>query len=251
MKYKIKSAFQKFANTAITLSGVMTAAGITLSAQSAQALNISFSTTNFSQVTGVVKNNASPSTVINTQASPNGFGNVFTSNFLLIGANTTNANIPNDSLVNNNSDARSNIFAVSAADAAQPITMTFNWAFNGNATGVTNDADSFLIRIIGPTSRTFFQRTTDPNDTIPGYGSGINEIATVTPLGTAGNYRIQISLNENLSTNSSAAGFNNINISSTPVPFGFSTNMSLLVFGGMFYGMNKLKKKMAVKKFQA
>jgi hypothetical protein len=35
-----------------------------------------------------------------------------------------------------------------------------------------------------------------------------------------------------------------------PVPFGFSTNASLIVFGGVFYGFNKFRKNMAVKKYQ-
>ncbi|MBD2568558.1 hypothetical protein H6G59_11720 [Anabaena lutea FACHB-196] len=238
----------------------MTAAGITLSAQSAQALNFTLAPGDFSIIQGIGDNNSSSTIAINTSAPANGFGNVFTSTFLLLGANTTDANIPNDSLKNNNSVARSIPFAVSVADVAQPITMTFNWAFNGDSSGGFNDKDSFNIAIIktdNSNGAQLFERTVDPSDAIPGYGFGINDIGTLIAANTlsAGNYQIFISLNENtdFSNRSSAAGFNNIILSTpgTPVPFGFSTNMSLLVFGGMFYGMNKLKKKMAVKKFQA
>lgn len=252
MNYKIKSAFQKFATTAITLSGVMTAAGITLSAQSAQALNFSLAPTQFTVIQGIGDNNALSSIAVNTSSAPaNGFGTAFTSNFLLLGANITDANIPNDSLKNNNSVASSIPFAVSSSDATQPITVTFNWAFNGNSTGNPGDQDSFLIQIAGANGfGTFFQRLA------PNYGSANSQTSTLAP-GTllAGDYQIFITLNENTDffNRSSAAGFNNISLSTpgTPVPFGFSTNTSLLVFGGMFYGMNKLKKKMAVKKFQA
>jgi len=239
----------------------MTAAGITLSAQSAQALNFSLAPGDFSLIQGIVDNNASSTIAINTSAPANGFGNVFTDNFLLLGANSTDANIPTDSLRNNNSVAGSIPFAITSTDAAQPLTVTFNWAFQGNATGNINDADSFSIVIqnTDPNANdieTIFQRTLVTTDTIPGYGSAIGQIGTIIPGNTLtpGNYEILISLNENTTTNrSSAAGFNNISLSTpaAPVPFGFSTNTSLLVFGGMFYGMNKLKKKMAVKKFQA
>ncbi|WP_237741524.1 hypothetical protein [Anabaena sp. PCC 7108] len=238
----------------------MTAAGITLSAESAQALNFTLAPGNFSVTQGIGDNNASSGIAINTQAPSNGFGGLFTSNFLLLGANSNDANIPNDSLRNNNSTATSIPFAISSTDADQPITVTFNWAFQGNATGVINDADSFSIVIqnTDPNANDaaiIFQRTLVTTDSIPGYGSVTNQTGDIIPANslTPGDYEILISLNENTNNRSSAAGFNNITVSTpgTPVPFGFSTNMSLLAFGGMFYGMNQLKKKMAVKKFQA
>jgi hypothetical protein len=265
MKYKIKSAFQKFATTAITLSGVMTAAGITLSAQSAQALNISFGTTDFtvsSNVSGHIgSNNAEPSIAINTNPSPDGFQNAFTSNFILLGANIDSTSITSTTsptLTNGNSQAESNSsFTLTSDEVSNPITLTFNWAFNGNASGNSNNQDNFNITLL-KTDETdgadFFVRTLAPSDPFPGYGSNNNEVSII-PGGTlsAGDYKLFITLNENSGLGNSAAGFNNITFSApgTPVPFGFSTNMSLLVFGGMFYGMNKLKKKMAVKKSQA
>ncbi|WP_413174912.1 hypothetical protein [Anabaena azotica] len=256
MRQNIKSAFQNLATIAITLSGVMTAVGITLSAQSAQALNFTLAPSDFTITQGIGNNSASSAIAINTSAPANGFGNIFNSNFLLLGANTTDPNIPNDSLRNNNSEATSIPFVITSTDAAQPITMTFNWAFNGNSLGGFNDKDNFNIALIKTDlsdGAQLFERTVDTSDAIPGYGFGINDLGTVITANSlsAGNYQIVISLNENGNTRSSAAGFNNIILSTPTVPFGFSTNASLLVFGGVFYGMNKLRKNMAVKKSQA
>ncbi|WP_071187468.1 hypothetical protein [Trichormus sp. NMC-1] len=269
--YKIKSAFQKFANTAITLTGVVTASCITLSAQSAQALVFSFAPTDFSISPGTGNTNAAPTILINTQTAPNGFtiGSTtpFTTTFLLLGASAGlngdgvggDSNIPNDSLRNNNTAATSTTTVnLDSTQVAQPIALNFNWAFNGDSLGGFNDKDNFniaLVKIDNLDGAQLFERTVDPADSIPGYGLGINEISNIPANSlSAGAYRLVISLNENGSSNSSAAGFNNISLTVSdpePVPFGFSTNASLLVFGGVFYGFNKLKKNMAVKKSQA
>lgn len=258
--YKLKSAFQSFATKAIAVSGVITASCMTLSAQSAQALlPINFSTTDFNITQGAGNNNAAAGIPIDQNTPPNGFGDVFDQTFILLGANVTDGNIPLDSLNNNNSIAVSNTFELDATDVSQVLEIEYNWAFNGNSTGGAGDQDNFSIALFSQ-SQSVFETIVQQN---AGAGYGFQNDATssiaANTIADATDYRLVITLNENADFfgRSSAAGFNQITLSnpSTPpppgVPFGFSTNASLVVFGAAFYGVNRLRKKMAAKKFQA
>ncbi|WP_353928905.1 hypothetical protein WJM97_11230 [Okeanomitos corallinicola TIOX110] len=252
MKYKFKPDFKKLATAVIALSGFLTVGSMTLSAESAQALEFSPAPADFT-VSGLAgSNNASPSIPVNIQAPQNGFGNVFNSNFILLGANTGSTSIIAPGLSNGNSIASSPVFTLTPFAVANPITLTFNWAFNGNASGTGSNADNFnilLVKTDESVEELFFSRTA--GNAVGRYGFGNVETGVIgSGLLTPGQYQIIINLNENAGSANSAAGFNNIVLSGPPepVPFGFSTNASLVVFGGVFYGFHQFRKKHSFKK---
>lgn len=192
---------------------------------------------------GAGYNSTLPSSKINTLSPENGFGNVFSEPFLLLGADPEDLNIPEDSRPKINSGATSKTFFLSEADVdpGANLEITFDWAFNGNATGNFNDRDNFNIILdkaddsdCALTCALIFERV------VSGYGSNIGESVSISSSNfigdfTEGDYLISISLNENLSSNSSAAGFDNITIKNN-IPFEFSPGLGLLMAGG-FWGV--------------
>lgn len=227
---------------------LLAASSILFTGLPAQAINITLSPSQFTKVGtgGIVNNNASSTSNINTTAPNDGFGDgtngFFDSNFLLLGADPED-NITNDSNQDENSTARSILFNLSEADVAQPIQIKFQWAFRGNSLGIADeDQDNFNIRLArsGGGSNVFFSRSAPL-----GYNGNKNEEYTFAANTlAAGNYRMTITLNENADTGtSSAAGFNQIEVQN--VPFEFSPTTGLLMVGG-FLGFTYLKKRRQV-----
>ena len=170
------------------------------------------------------------------QASPiNGFGNVFSENFLLLGGTTTATDILDDGVNSVNSTAQSSSFPLTTADLSDNLTIDFQWAFNGNSAGiefVDQDNFSILLRKSDLSQEAFvFARAA-----AGGYGSGTASRTINTSGLTAGNYFLQITLNENSGNdNSSAAGFNQISVDTvSSVPFEFSPSVGLIMMGGIF-----------------
>ena len=218
---------------------VLAASSFLVAGIPAQATDFILDSSDFSLTQGIGSPSAPPSSNINTLSPTDGFGNVFSEPFLLLGAEPTDPNIPNDSLNNNNSGAISNPFFLSEADASpgRNLGITFDWAFNGNATGSPGDRDSFNIFFAKEDFSVF--EVVFPRDvsTDTGYGSNIGESALVSNSNlTEGNYQILIDLNENIVPNSSAAGFDNITIQTNIIPFEFSPGFGLLMAGG-FWGV--------------
>jgi hypothetical protein len=251
--HKLHSTFKSVATKAIGLSGAVTAACMTLAAMPAQAINLNVQPGDFTFLQGVGNNNAPGNSTIDNTAPTSGFGDVFDdaagNTFLLLGAN------PGDLADDGNNNAGQTIaqYTFTLDNASDPLRISFDWAFEGNSTGnaASLDTDNFGIRLIGLASPVLLTRAvTDPDDG-NGYGSG-SESFTISPsqLTAGNNYTLRIILNENFDdfNNNSAAGFDNITIES--VPFGFSTNASLIVFGTAFYGINRMRKKMAAKKLE-
>lgn len=185
--------------------------------------------------------------------SDDGFGDVFSTDFLLIGAATSDTTIPTDSLNDNNSLARSINFTLDADDVSGTIDIDFKWAFNGNSAGLAGlDQDNFSISLVK--SDLSASALVLSKAATAGYGSGTESITIDSGANslTAGDYFLQIVLNENSgNSTSSAAGFNQITLTPdpepdpdpdpTPVPFETSPTLGLLMIGGI-YGVNRLRK---------
>jgi hypothetical protein len=232
--------------------GIATAIASTsfLTASSAYSFGLVYDINQFNNVQGLVgvATNAAP---INTAtfAGGNGYGGLFTQNFLLLGATPTDTNIPTDSLRNNNSVATSQqLITLTAADIINGVGLSFRFGYNGNSTGVVglSDNDNFAIALINITGGAngvgnFITR----NAPIYSTNTAISTILTPVINLQPGTYRLRITVNENAddSDNSTAAGFNNIEIA--PVPFEFSPVIGVGLLG-LAWGANKLRK--AVKK---
>lgn len=209
----------------------------------AQAINIALDSSNYTVNLGVGNNSTSPTSPINTGMFSNGFGfeNHFSERFLLLGALANDSNIPNDSLDYTNSRATSTVFTLSSSDVSQNINISFKWAFNGNATGGSNDQDNFNISLVGATNKLLLTQA------LPGgYGKSFSTATISGGTLRAGNYRLRINVNENddFDLHSSAAGFDNFQISSTPVlniPFEFSPAQGLMIVGSFWALSNLIK----------
>lgn len=212
----------------------------------AHAINLSFDASQFSITQGIGNNSTPITSDINVKSPPDGFGDgtngFFLEEFLLLGARPSDTSIPTDSLVDNNSTAESPSFSVDSEDITKGIKLKFTWAFRGNATGDTADKDNFNILLVNvDTLDTFDVFTRDLADPGNGYGSSYTQVATADTTGmTAGNYKVSIELNENTNLNSSAAGYDDFEI--TNVPFEFSPSQGLLLIGG-FWGLSFFMKR--------
>jgi hypothetical protein len=206
-------------------------------------------------VTGSLVGVATPLAPINTAtfapfgSSPdagNGFGGLFTENFLLVGARVIDSTIPTDFRDNANSVAiTSQLVNLTAGDIASGIGLSFRFGYNGNSTGNAgaSDGDNFTIALSntlgGSEGLGRFIGVTASNYAIT------NSISTIlTPIITLkpGDYQLIITVNENadlLGGRSTAAGFNNIQIA--PVPFEFSPALGLGVLG-LGFAATQLKK---------
>lgn len=219
--------------------GVFFAAASTLLlfSQPAGAVIANLSPSNFSlsaETPGGEVNAVGASNAINQASPTNGFGTVFDEDFLLLGAITTASDIHDDGLISGNSTANSSNFSLTGTDLAAGITVDFEWAFNGNSVGTPfEDQDKFsiLLKNFGvPTESAFVLGKAAAGD----YGSGTESVNVNTSGLSAGNYFLQITLDENSGNlNSSAAGFNQIAVS-TSVPFEFSPSVGLIMMGGIF-----------------
>ena len=219
------------------------AASLFLAATSSHALSVNLAPTDFSLSSDTPSGQANAvgaSNAINQAIGPNGFsnisaGDVFSSDFLLLGATTSATDILSDGVNSNNSSAESTIFPISATDVSDGIVINFKWAFNGNATGGFSDSDTYFVRLQNDDVASQFVDAI--GKTAPGeYGSGTESVNINTTGLTAGNYYLQITLNENVNSNSSAAGFNQITLEnpSVSVPFEFSPSLGLMIMGGIF-----------------
>ena len=166
------------------------------------------------------------------------FGDIFADGdtFLLLGATSANANIAASS-PNVNATATFANFEISSDNVSDgSLNFSFDWAFAGD-----NDAlDNFFVGI-GPTGGSVTNFVTFQAS----YGSGtFDQSIDISGL-TPGNYDLVVSLTESTGPGNSAAGFDNIAISS--VPFEFSPALGLFLVGGLFGGSSYLKRKKAAK----
>ncbi|MEA5575430.1 choice-of-anchor E domain-containing protein [Anabaena sp. UHCC 0451] len=130
------------------------------------------------------------------------------------------------------------------------ITQIGPQSYSGLASGATANFGPFTVN--GASSATFNTLV----DVAGFVGAGSYSFDPFTSIGTlvnggGGNVATNITTLASASIQVQYFGTPSSNPPAEPVPFGFSTNASLLVFGGVFYGFNKLKKNMAVKKSQA
>ncbi len=230
-----------------------TASALFAFAQPAKAIT-NLSPTDFSlssgssgQANAVSGNNAIDDASFGTK---DGFGDVFSTDFLLLGATNSATTITSDGVEGNNSTAESITFALTDTELSGTIDVDFTWAFNGNSLGIGGfDQDNFSItfRKVGDLSAT---KLVLSKAATAGYGTDTESVSIDATGLTAGDYFLQITLNENSATGtSSAAGFNQIIVTPnpapdpdpTPVPFEASPTLGLLMVGGI-YGVNRLRK---------
>lgn len=201
----------------------------------AKAVNVTFDSNLF---TGEVHDNVSSSININTQTGANGFSNFFDSNFLLLGANPNDNNIPSDSFRFGTSTATSTSIDIVGG---QNYKLKFDWAFQGNSTGnlLNLDLDEFTLSFVGIGSNSDINidlLTTNE------YGSERNKTYTISGNSLlSGSYNVVANLTEgaDLTSHSSAAGLDNFTIEQ--VPFEFSPTQGLLIVGG-FWLFSSLRK---------
>ena len=187
--------------------------------------------------------NAPGSSTINTTATPDGFGNHFSSSdgntFLLLGGNNPNVTIPSTG-GNTNTSAYSEIFTITNDNIASgSLNFTFDWAFQGDAAAVGNDSFEIFIADSGFNNFTSVFRQDS-------YGQGSSSTASADISGfTAGDYVFYVTLNERIGNGNSAAGFDLISVSAS-VPFEFSPSLGLLMMAGLFGGHAYLKRRKLV-----
>ncbi|MBK1988784.1 choice-of-anchor E domain-containing protein [Sphaerospermopsis aphanizomenoides BCCUSP55] len=124
------------------------------------------------------------------------------------------------------------------------VTQIGRTRYVGLAAGGSANFGPFSVN--GSTGYTF----TNPTDVAGFVGSGTYSFEPFTGMVTSisgGGGNVATNVTTLASTSITVEYFGTV----TPVPFGFSTNASLVVFGGVFYGFNKLRKNMAAKKSQA
>ncbi len=230
--------------------------GVFLTKQdAADAIYITLAPGSFITNSGTVDNAATSAGLLNTTAVPNGFGGFFNSpngpTFLAVGATGTGTISASPTGVNSRTTST---FNVSAADAAAStnIFANFIYAYQGAPTGsVIND---FVINLVNPSGSdkvTIF----DAANGSAGYSSGttvsnlfVNSSGGFFNFYGAGNYGFEIALTESgFGSVNTAAGFNQVLISSTPVPFDFDPSAGIAILGAGF-GLNKLRKNLKAKK---
>ena len=224
------------------------AVSLLLAATSSHALSVNLAPDQFTSTLGeaddVVGNHP-----IDEATAPDGFGGAFTNDFLLLGSPTTATTIRGDGFNDSNSGAQSSLFSITSDDITDGIVVNFNWAFNGDSPGFAGlDQDNFSISLIKSDSSAFASVLTSA--ATAGYGSGSESVTINTGTLTAGDYRLQINLNENssgLGTFSTAAGFNQITLEnpSVSVPFEFSPSLGLIIMGGIFVTTHYAKSRKA------
>jgi hypothetical protein len=193
---------------------------------------------------------------LSTTATPNGFSGVFSSNYTVIGATSAQ----NISASAGGTSARTSIAAtntgtqpitINATEAALKQLITFNWAFQGNA---STTADSVNIYLENENSTDFYTFSNYKISNAGGYGSG-SEVLVVpqgalTPDGS--NYLVRFELVEaggGLAQNSAFA-FNNLTVE-TGVPFEFTPSLGIVSVAGLWGGsilLKKLRQKSLTKK---
>jgi hypothetical protein len=199
----------------------------------------------------IIDNNASATATIDETDTPEGFGNAFSSTFLLLGANV-NDSIPTDSQTTDNSSAISEEFLISDTNISNGfLNIKFNWAFQGDATGEDVNQDNFNIYLIDSAQLNGTAASILSINSPGGYGSDTEDLDVNISALTAGNYRLRIDLNENTGPTSSAAGFNNISVSEVAaVPFEFSPTQGLLMVGAFFGLSSYLKHRKTASKLE-
>jgi hypothetical protein len=243
--------------TKVGLCLITATSSLFLIAKPSQAISANLSSSDFTQNEGLVTGVNGATNGIDNATGNAGFDNFFVSDdFLLLGANSTDTNITTDSRRSGNSVATSIPLHLNSSDLnpANGLRVNFNWVFDGNSLGNVNDKDNFNITLTKndfSTTATIFDRTVDPSDSLPGYGSGSESVFLTSadfssPVNaTPGDYILQIALNENANLiKSSAAGFNQISVAA--VPFEFSPTQGLLAIGGLWGISTYLKRKKAV-----
>lgn len=188
---------------------------------------------------------ATPSATINTTATPNGFGNFFDSNFLLLGEEpndfATSGSLSEDiTLV---STAVSNSFELTTENSGQDIVIEFDWAFQGNAEGLLDlvSIDSFEVALVSVNALGEITSTVDLDVFATNeYGSGTEQIS-IENSGLIGDYAIVANVLEKTGDfDGSAAGINNVTVN--PVPFEFSPTLGL-IFSGLGIGLYRWRTK--------
>ncbi|MDJ0898837.1 MAG: hypothetical protein QNJ55_08490 [Xenococcus sp. MO_188.B8] len=201
-------------------------ASLFLAATPSHALIVNLTPIDFSNGGGTI-DTAPFDSGINTISGSEGFDNYFNSTYLLLGADNGDTNISDSPASGDSVAFTGNTFEISSTDATNGVTFAFDWAFQGTESGVQ---DEFFISFINTTLTQSFDVF---NKESPGYGEG-TESLFLTNL-TPGDYELEITLNEAGGRNddgNTAAGFDNITVSS--VPFEFSPSVGLIMMGGIF-----------------
>jgi hypothetical protein len=166
---------------------------------------------------------------LNTSSLGTGFGSFFTSNYGRLGAsNAGPAN--NNAAASGSSSASSSQFSFSGIDE---ITVSFSYAFVGNATSNVDKVDIFLFDPNGindsiAVGTLFFTgNTTNTNQSFTLTGAALSTFVS------GANYQLLFQLSEALGSGNSAFGFDDINVTGVPEP---SPLFGLLAIGSLVSG---------------
>ncbi|NJK60194.1 MAG: hypothetical protein HC918_08110 [Oscillatoriales cyanobacterium SM2_1_8] len=184
-------------------------------------------------VSGTSFNNAvDPGATLNTTATPDGFGNRFASTFVSIGHNNGSTAItaggsprPGISRV----AAPSRQIAVTAAEPF--VTLTFDYAFQGNNPGSVNSWSVVLQNVATLNVQSFLSGQT-------ALMNGSVSIVDLAP--PPGNYQLEFELLEGNGCCNTALGFNNV-VVTTQVPYELEAGAGLGVLA-LGFGYRKWRK---------
>jgi hypothetical protein len=185
---------------------------------------------------------ATAGSALNTGGTANngvGFQNFFSADFVALGSTPTEA--ANGGALNNANSQATSPFTITPGTTA--LNISFQYAFAG--TSGSFGADGFGINLFDSTgafAADFGFGLTAPLSQgfrLTGTGTGTADVSALAP----GAYRVALILieNSNGASFNSAAGFNNIDVTATSVPFEFSP-LGLVALGGAYYFANKNKK---------
>jgi len=233
-----------------TFSGSANAAVFNLAPANFLSANNAGTVDTTAQANGLLNTTSGSSPIITPPViNPNGFGTVnggfFTTPFVSLGALGTQT--IRNSVGNQNNEAYSTIaLNLTAIEAANPVQVLFDFAFAGNSQ-VTPDNFRILfvdagLNLVGP----LLNFSGGPSFFTSQAGASLNVAANTFTPGV--DYFLGLILNENSdgTSNNTAAGFNNIVIT-TNVPFEFSPALGVLGLAGLF-GANQFRKKIAKRK---
>lgn len=208
-------------------------------------------------LTSRVDDNVNFSATINTTSTPNGFGNFFAEQddpFLLLG-DASNQTISDDDLTVGVSLATSESIEISSENANQDLVLNFDWIFQGDSTGIAGiNVDTFSVTLIGGGIDALGNPNVNTDLLVENqYGKNRGESLSLPRNLPIGTYNIQFSVIEPtvvdpniligtnltnteasfiLANDNSAAGIDNLSVSS--VPFEFTPTTGLLIVGSIW-----------------
>jgi hypothetical protein len=261
--YKTKSAFSK--PKAIVILATASLASLAISPK-AEALNL-LSTQTQSFTNQLTELNGNPQLTFNQYNGPDTLQEVV---FTVAASLTSSGTVTNNAGTSQNFSVRliPSQYDLNAAPGAPAALLAL---LNPNTFGTFSPLDDSNITQVGPQSYVGLapgatanfgpftvngssSATFNTSGDVGGFvGAGSYSFAPFTSIGTlitGGGGNVTTNITTFASASITVEYFGTVATTPEPVPFGFSTNASLVVFGGVFYGFNRLRKKMAAKKLE-